>query len=206
MNSEEGMSMAKMAVTVLLVVLVIGAVVAIVYAAYSWFGSGTDKLADNVTSISDSAMSQYDDQIVSGSDVLAALKNYRNADVAIFVCNATNQSGSGFNATPQAGLKANNYCALVSGVSEPNNTSDHSYTYTLGVANSDKTYSGQYVFTAGFSYGNDGISINHNTNFSPTTTTAYSDTFVKQSADWYANLVYDDLTGDVAGIIFRQMN
>lgn len=205
MNSEEGMSMAKMAVTVLLVVLVIGAVVAIVYAAYSWFGSGTDKLADNVTSISDSAMSQYDDQIVSGSDVLAALKNYRNADVAIFVCNATKQSGNGFNATPQANTKANNYCALVSGASDPSNN-DNSYTYTLGVADEDKTYGGQYIFTDGFSYGNDGISINHNTNFSPTTTTAYSDTFVKQSADWYANLVYDDLTGDVAGIIFRQMN
>ena len=37
MNSEEGISLAKMAVAVLLVVLVIGAVVAIVYAASSWF-------------------------------------------------------------------------------------------------------------------------------------------------------------------------
>ena len=51
MNSEEGVSLAKMAVTVLLVVLVIGAVVAIVYAAYSWFSSGTDKLGAQVISI-----------------------------------------------------------------------------------------------------------------------------------------------------------
>ena len=46
MNSDEGISLAKMAVAVLLVVLVIGAVVAIVYKAYSWFNSGADKLGD----------------------------------------------------------------------------------------------------------------------------------------------------------------
>ena len=75
MNSEEGVSLAKMAVTVLLVVLVIGAVVAIVYKAYSWFNSGSDKLGDQVTSIGSSSYSQYDDVMVKGTDVLSALSH-----------------------------------------------------------------------------------------------------------------------------------
>ena len=69
MNSDEGISLAKMAVAVLLVVLVIGAVVAIVYKAYSWFNSGADKLGDQVNSIDSSSYSTYDDSQVSGTEI-----------------------------------------------------------------------------------------------------------------------------------------
>ena len=87
MNSEEGTSLAKMAVTVLLVVLVIGAVVGVVYMAYSWYTSGSDKLGDQVNSLDSSAYSQFDDKQCTGTDVLTALKTYRDSDVAIFIDN-----------------------------------------------------------------------------------------------------------------------
>lgn len=193
MNSEEGMSMAKMAVTVLLVVLVIGAVVAIVYAAYSWFGSGTDKLADQVTSIDKSAFSQFDDAQVSGTDVLSALKSYRESDIAIFICNKSNTCGKGYSDTP-GDAKAFVYCAVPKGW-----TPDAVNTLTY---NAEK---GKYEF-AGFEYDTSKLNVIKNTNFSPTTTISKSDQYVKQSAKWYANIVYDSTTDEIAGILFRQMS
>lgn len=191
MNSEEGVSLAKMAVTVLLVVLVIGAVVAIVYAAYSWFSSGSDKLGNQVTSIDKSSYSQYDDSQVSGTDVLSALKTYRESDIAIFVCNSA-KGGYSTSST----VKVNDYCALITGA-KLNASKNYEVSLTQD--------SGRFT-CADYSYDEDGITPLRNTNFSPTTTTANTDAFVKQSAKWYANLVYSETTGDVAGILFRQMN
>lgn len=191
MNSEEGMSMAKMAVTVLLVVLVIGAVVALVYAAYSWFSGGSDKLADTVTSIDKSSFSQYDDAQVSGTGVLSALKSYRESDIAIFIANTKCQSG-GFKQPPES-TNCFVYCALPNGW-----TAGTQKSLTYNTANS------RFEFE-GFQYDNSKVNINKNTNFSPTTTAGSADTYVKQSANWYANLVYDSSTDEIAGIIFRQM-
>lgn len=189
MNSEEGMSMAKMAVTVLLVVLVIGAVVALVYAAYSWFSGGSDKLADTVTSIDKSSFSQYDDAQVSGTGVLSALKSYRESDIAIFICNT---KCGGYTATP-ANTECYAYCALpkdwTAGTKKP---------LTYNTTNS------RFEFES-FQYDGSGVNITKNTNFSPTTTAGSAETYVKQSANWYANLVYDSSTDEIAGIVFRQM-
>ncbi len=200
MNSEEGMSMAKMAVTVLLVVLVIGATVAIVYAAYSWFNSGTDNLSDKVTSISDSALSEFDDQIVSGDDVLAALKSYRNSDYCILISNLDEGCGGYKKADTKTEGKTVNcmaYCALPTDAD-------------AGVAFAAKV---QKIGNSGPQWSIDSLQVDanteqytKNTNFSPTTTKSDKDAFVKKSADWYANIVYDKSTGEVCGLMFRQMN
>lgn len=200
MNSEEGMSMAKMAVTVLLVVLVIGAVVALVYAAYSWFSSGSDKLGDTVTSIDKSSFSQYDDAQVSGTDVLSALKSYRESDIAIFV---VNKNLGGYKSTPDASTECYAFCALPASPS----FSLQSGAADAGAYKGSVTYDstkGRFEF-AGFQYDGSGVNITKNTNFSPTTTAAKSNTYVKQSATWYSNIVYDSMTDEIAGIIFRQM-
>lgn len=204
MNSDEGVSLAKMAVTVLLVVLVIGAVVAIVYAAYSWFSSGTDKLGDQVTSIDKSAFSQYDDTKVSGTDVLSALKTYRESEIAIFISNLKNQDGT-YTATPRTGtIKSYNYCALAS---DGNNAQVAGEECSL-VRYDEATGSlaGCFTIENGLYYDEATQNLARNTNFSPTTTNSRANEFVKQSANWYANLVYDETTGDVCGILFRQMN
>lgn len=209
MNSEEGMSMAKMAVTVLLVVLVIGAVVAIVYAAYSWFGSGTAKLTDSVTSIEKSAYSQFDDAQVSGSDVLSALKTYREADIAVVISNNNNggyQSGA-------TSCNGRNYCALIGAQgTTPTPDADNAYPVTIYQGNG-KWYTsavgadGKPSGTAiGLCWSDDRVTLQRNTNFSPTTTNGNSNCFVKTSAKWYANLIYDTTTDDVCGILFRQMS
>lgn len=214
MNSEEGMSLAKMAVTVLLVVLVIGAVVAIVYAAYAWYTKGTDKLTDQVVSIDKSSFSQYDNAQVSGSDVLSALKTYRESDIAIIICNLNNQGGTftqpktgeGATDTSVAGY---NYCALinVATVNEKGEVTktDAQTADALATVNW-KTKDG-YWSVAGLAFDQgDKVSLKRNTNFSPTTTQGDAAHFVKQSANWYANLITDKSTGDVCGILFRQMN
>lgn len=196
MNSEEGVSLAKMAVTVLLVVLVIGAVVAIVYKAYSWFNSGADKLGDQVNSIDSSSYSTYDDSQVSGTDVLTALKTYRDSDLAIVIVVTPSGSDTAYdaNATNISGGK--NYCGLIG----DNTTTSEPGDVSISVG-------GDGNWTV------DKISYNDNTglayrctNFSPTTNKNLGGThYVKQGGQFYSNLIWAEDTGEVCGILFRQM-
>lgn len=201
MKSEEGMDLAKMAVTVLLVVLLIGAVVALVYAAYSWFNSGTDKLADQVNSIGSSAYSRFDDAQVSGTDVLTALKEYRDSNIAIVICTgkgntkhygdyATVNATTGEITNTSTDIKGYNYCGLFRGV-------DASGLITLS---NDK---GELSFE-GMKWDNSAGIVERNTNFSPTTKKG-DGSYVKQGAQFYAKLIIDTETQEVGGICFMQM-
>lgn len=198
MNSEEGMSMAKMAVTVLLVVLVIGAVIAIVFAAYSWFNKGTDNLSQRVNGIQSSQMSQYDDTQVTGSDVLSALKNFRDSDVAVFISNTKTTTYDKVNSDGDFDVR--NYCALVGDAKNSGSENGANEKMTVKIKNAK----GKITCPA-FVLEDDNITIKRNTNFSPTTATSNSDCYVKQSAKWYAKLVYSEATDDVAGVLFVQM-
>lgn len=200
MNSEEGVSLAKMAVTVLLVVLVIGAVVAIVYKAYSWFNSGADKLGDQVNSLDSSAYSRYDDTQVSGTDVLTALKENRDSDLCIII--ATSKSKDGVYKVDATDLTAAkgvfNYCALVEGATAGTACPDavkYDHADKPGVWSVESI---QYNTSAGMA--------ERNTNFSPTQTKGTDDgSYVKQGGKFYGNLIYSRETGEVCGVLFRQM-
>lgn len=206
MNSEEGVSLAKMAVTVLLVVLVIGAVVAIVYQAYSWFTSGSDKLADQVNSIDASSYSQYDDAQCAGTDVLTALKTYRDSDIAILIGNGqgvatyTDVSGASANGT----VDMANYCGIAS------TGTDAIGTTTVGGVDIYKATpklgsDGKWYLENGVYYESSKGMATRNTNFSPTTDKSKKTTYVRQNAQFYSKLVYDETTGEVCGIMFAIM-
>lgn len=196
MNSEEGMSLAKMAVTVLLVVLVIGAIVGVVYLAYSWFNSGTAKLGDQVNSINSSAYAQFDDAQCTGTDVLTALKTYRDADMAIVICNKQNGAYDA-TATSATGF---NYCAIIGeGTDTPTANDPNGYKITI-----DKAADGHFTVKSLKWNPASGLTF-RNTNFAPTTSKSLADTFVKQNAQWYSNLIYDESTGEACGIMFREM-
>lgn len=199
MNSEEGVSLAKMAVTVLLVVLVITAVVAIVYAAYDWFSKGKDKLSDQVVAIDKSSYSQYDDVQVSGTDVISALNSSRESDIAIVIANINNEGTFDVAADSVTGA---NYCALINDAKENEDPITNGHKVTLRCVNGT-WYTSE---DNGLKWKTDGVTLERNTNFSPTSTKSNSSQFVKKSASWYANLVYDSTTDDVCGILFRQMN
>ena len=203
MDGNEGMSMAKMAVAVLLVVLLIGAVVGLVYAAYSWFNSGSDKLANTVTALDKSALSEYDSKQVSGTKVLTAMKQYRESDVAILVANKSTQGGS-FDMSATTLTNVNNYCALA-GLAAKANSGQTSTGDVYNLASLGKDSDGKWSF-AGFQTQQGGISTTKNTNFSPTSLPSSAATYVKPSATWFAELVYDSNTNEVGGILFRQMN
>lgn len=197
MNSDEGISLAKMAVAVLLVVLVIGAVVAIVYKAYSWFNSGADKLGDQVNSIDSSSYSTYDDSQVSGTDVLTALKTYRDSDIAIVIAVSESATSSAYTSTAPTtigGLGQFNYCGLIEGA-------------TAGTAGTQVSWNddkGQFQVGSMQWDSNTGLTV-RNTNFSPTQDKSAPETFVKQGGQFYSNLIWDSTTGEVCGILFRQM-
>lgn len=206
MNSSEGIDMAKMAVMILLVVLVIGAVVGLAYMAYGWVTSGSDKLGDTVNSLDSSSYAQYDDAQCSGTDVLTALKSYRDSDIAILIANGgtdgTYTCGK-YAATP-ANVMAMNYCGAVKKDASADSatitapvTVNYSLTGTDGIENAFWVY--------GMVWGDNGLTV-RNTNFSPTTNKSTPLCYVRQNAQFYSNLVYDKTTGEVCGILFRQMN
>ena len=215
MNSEEGISLAKMAVAVLLVVLVIGAVVAIVYAAYSWFNGGTEKLGDQVSSIGASAYSQYDDVQVTGNDVLSALKTFRDADFAVVISNNNNYNT---NTTFQPGnpssvnaLDARNYCAKLRKVEAGKDAEQKDDgTFTLAITGKGDPTDGSIVYhnnrfeTTNIDFNASGIS-QKNTNFSPTTDSSFSHAFVRTTGTFYSKLLYSSETGDACGVIFFQV-
>lgn len=212
MNSEEGTSLAKMAVTVLLVVLVIGAVVAVVYMAYSWFTSGTDKLGDQVNSLDSSAYSQFDDKQCTGTDVLTALKTYRDSDVAILIGNGVDsisdyETAVGNNGAGGASsLTVKNYCALAAAL-ELTTSAETNGTYNATVCvDSGKYYLGADKDSAGINYDTTAGMAYRNTNFSPTQTKGKdcADAYVSQKANFYGKLVYDS-EGEVCGIMFLRM-
>lgn len=206
MNSEEGTSLAKMAVSVLLVVLVIGAVVTVVYMAYSWFTSGSEKLGDQVNSLDSSAYSQYDDKQVTGTDVLTALKTYRDSDVAIFIDNG--KLGDGYKQAAESAT-VKNYCALADpGDSDPKAAANGTYDMTLFKDKGNgKWYIGTTSKKLDIDFNPETGMANRNTNFSPTQTkgTDYDDAYVSQKANFYSNLVYDS-EDEVCGILFRRMS
>ena len=216
MNSEEGISLAKMAVAVLLVVLVIGAVVAIVYAAYSWFNGGTEKLGDQVSSIGASAYSQYDDVQVTGNDVLSALKTFRDADFAVVICNKNNYTDKKiFNPSEPKDVTgtAYNYCAYLANddTKKNDNNSDNADAskgeQTVGIGKSQRIYfdeSAGHFLTKNLLYSTSGTAVK-NTNFSPTTDSSNSDQFVRTTGTFYSKLLYSSETGDACGVIFFQV-
>lgn len=209
MNAEEGVSLFKMVVTVLLVVLVVGAVVGIVYAAYSWFNSGTSKLTDQVASIDKSAFSQYDDTQISGVDVLSALKTYRESEIAIFIVNKNDAGWAANIATTAAEgskLTAWNYCALAADYKASDKDKGPGYIYELVVASSGTIKGSWSISDKGLAWNTETGVLDRNTNFSPTTTKSNTMTYVNQSATWYCKLVYDASTNDICGLLFVQMN
>ena len=206
MNSEEGVSLAKMAVTVLLVVLVIGAVVAIVQKAYSWFNSGSDKLGDQVTSIGSSAYSQYDDVMVKGTDVLSALKSYRDAEFGVVIVNLQNMNGTAYTpSTPNANCSGHSYCGTIKGTKADDQFSvkvaSSGEPTDCTVAYNDKE--GKY-FCTNLAFDPSGLVV-RNTNFSVTTDSSQPGCFIKQTGSFYSKLIYSKDTGDVCGIIFLQV-
>ena len=219
MNSEEGISLAKMAVAVLLVVLVIGAVVAIVYAAYSWFNGGTEKLGDQVSSIGASAYSQYDDVQVTGNDVLSALKTFRDADFAVVICNKNNYgTGPIFNPSSPSTVSgtAYNYCAYLANSNTNNNNNNNNNdnadaskgTLTVGIGGESGRIhfdeSAGHFLTNNLLYSTSGTAVK-NTNFSPTTDSSNSNQFVRTTGTFYSKLLYSSETGDACGVIFFQV-
>ena len=204
MDSKEGMDMAKMAVQILLVLVVISAVVALLYLAYSWFNSGSAKLGDQVNSIDSSAYSMYDDAQVTGTDVLTALKTYRDADLCIVIANGKNSSNYASSIGKEGGpgaISGLNYCAKIAneegGDEWVAGTADKVVELTY---NNDRYEVPDLVWNP-----NTGIT-DRNTNFSPTTQKSNANAYVKTGAQFYSKLIYSTATGEMCGIAFTIMD
>lgn len=204
MDSKEGMDMAKMAVQILLVLVVISAVVALLYLAYSWFNSGSAKLGDQVNSIDSSAYSMYDDAQVTGTDVLTALKTYRDADLCIVIANGKNSSNYASSIGKEGGpsaISGLNYCAKIA-------NKEGGDTWVAGTADKvvELTYNNDRYEVPDLVWNpNTGIT-DRNTNFSPTTQKSNANAYVKTGAQFYSKLIYSTATGEMCGIAFTIMD
>ena len=225
MNSEEGMSLAKMAVTVLLVVLIIAAVVTLVYQAYKWFNQGSDKLEGQVTSIGASSYSNYDDTMVSGTNVISALDSNRSSGLAVVIVNLQNNQGAYNPSNPgtytQNALVAN-YCARIDGSTDSDGGTPAAPKVLgpcvkLGAAvptgaqqvaapaAGEVRYNGVKGCFECTNLQYDNSMVVNNTNFSPTKDSSRTLNYVKETGSFYSKLIYSTDTGEVCGIIFLQV-
>ena len=189
---DEGIDISKVVVRVLIVLGLIAAIYGLYSLLSSRLSGGVNKLSENLSSMDSSTYASYDDAIVTGTEVLTALKTFRDADFAVVICNndatltgsalQSGSAGSGFN-----------YCGLLT--SSVDQGSAQAVTLTAS--------GGKITYASGLQWNTSTGKAARCTNFSPTTQTSDKSHYVQQKAKWYSKLIYDS-NDQVIGVVFAQ--
>lgn len=183
-EQNEGTKIVGIVVGILLFLVVMAAVVGLVMWGTNKFNSTNSTMQEQVTGVENAIYTAYDEAEVSGSDVLAACKTYKNSSMNIYV--STKKQNGGF------------------------------YDFTTGTADALSTYeafgyNGQSGTTALQFNPDEGHFTDEVLVESPQANVTYqhlttkgSDSYVNQNGKFWASLVYDSETGEVAGVLFRQ--
>lgn len=182
-DQNEGTKIVGIVVSILLFLVVMAAIVGLVMWGTNKFNSTQSTMQDQVTGVENAIYTAYDEMEVSGSDVLAACKTYRNSTMNIYVSTKKLNGGNAYDFT-QATAPTLSTC----------------YAVGYHVNNNDPTLNantGHYeaeILTA-----------------SPTAGTGYqalstkgNDAYVNPNGKFWSSLVYDTDSGEVAGILFMQ--
>ena len=183
-DQNEGVKVSNIVIGVLVFAVIAAAVIAFVMWGANRFNKAQSDLADTVEGVDIARFNQYDDNEVSGTDVLTAVKTYRNMDMCIFVSTKKQNGGNVYDLTQDA--------SLLSTVT----AYGHNGQQAQVAWDADKG-----KFTANILVADN--QLQNNTNVTPLTTKG-QDPYVNQQGKFWATLVYDSDTMDVAGILFRQ--
>ena len=183
-DQNEGLKVSNIVIGVLIFLVVVSAVVAFVMWGANKFNQSTADLEDTVTGVEIARFNQYDENDVSGSDVLAAAKTYRTSEMAIFVSTKKLNSGSVYDlsdAVDELGdYEAFGYNGNGADDLEFNDETGH-FEASILVAEPE-----------------------NNTNYTHLSTKG-QDAYINSNGRYWATLVYDADVQEVAGILFRQI-
>lgn len=185
-DQNEGTKVANIVIAILVFLVVAAAMIGFVMWGANKFNEAQSDLTDTVNGMDVSKYNAYDAKTVSGADVISAAKIYRDMDIAIFVSTkkmAPNQAYYDPANNPDALNDCTGFGYHVGGTSAPTPTYD-STTGRWHIAIADLT--------------------DNNGNFAPLTTKGKPE-YINQAAKFYAELVWDDDTEEVTGILFRQV-
>jgi hypothetical protein len=183
---------AKIGITLVILVALVGIVFSLLTMMKNITNSGSNQLQNGLNQLLSTQAQDYDQKIVTGTTVNTAMSIFSDQTLAFVVKTAACQkSGSSY---------ANGfvYGALLTGfnATTTEQASDGA-AYTLTTALHRNTGEGHYTTnlytTGGYKY---------NLNFKPTGTSGTS-SYVRDSAKFLAELIYDD-TGTWVGICFTQ--
>lgn len=183
-EQNEGTKIVGIVVSILLFLVVMAAIVGLVMWGTNKFNSTQSTMQDQVTGVENAIYTAYDESEVSGSDVLAACKTYKNSSMNIYV--STKKQNGGF-------YDFNTVTADTLGTYEAFGYNGQSGTTAL-------------AFNADTGHFEDEVLVE-----TPTSNPSYqhlttkgNDSYVNQNGKFWASLVYDTETGEVAGVLFRQ--
>lgn len=188
-DQNEGTKVVNIVVGVLLMLVVMAAVVAFVMWGAGKFNSTQKDMQDQVNAVEIAKYNQYDDNEVSGTDVLTAVKTYKNSDMCIFVSTKKMNGGAVYD------FSRDDITAAPTG----------NKVYAVGTnAKSDGSQTIEYnndmqKFAAEVIVDNPA----NNSNYTKLTTKD-QDPYINPNGKFWACLVYDKYTEEVAGILFRQ--
>lgn len=187
-ENNEGTKITGIVVGILLFLIVMAAVVGLVMWATGKFNTTQSKMQEQVSGVENAIYAAYDETEISGADVLAACKTYKNSSMNIYV-STKKLNGSFYDFTSASNASQLN---SVGGCA--------AFGYNVASADQKPTYdegTGHFVDTVLVS------NPTSNTAFQPLTAKG-SESYVNQNGKFWSSLVYDTDTGEVAGILFRQ--
>ena len=187
-DAKEGISIAKIALAVIIFLVLAGVIFAIVRLGTNKVNSATNDLSSQLDTADLMQYAKYDNAEVTGADVLTAIKTYQNTELKIFVATKATMGGtlydpSNGSTAPTGNIKSYGYMSDATNNDAPAPVLD----YTTGQWIADIIQPTE-VYNLSFS------------ELSTKTDPAY----VKQSGRFYGYLVYDETTGELAGLAFFQ--
>lgn len=219
MSSEEGNSVVKAGIAVLLVIVVIGIIVGFVMWGVSRFNSATSQMSDTYDSIAASDISAYDGATKTGSEVVAAIKqlapNYTMivGTASGFDYVALNGTAAG-TAVSTTGDAAGNYgkqCWYNVGyIAGDMNLGDNTGSFIKSTKDG-KIYIGQNdPDKTGSSVNPKSQRMNMDTSMltmtsDPTAPTTQNPNYIADGNKYYSQLLYDPSTRTPCGVIFAKL-
>ena len=189
---------------IVIILVILCSVVAIVFALVTMLkkmaNSNSAQLQNGMGQIQDSQFQDYDQAVITGTQVMAAMKIFEGQPVAFRVVTGVQQSGVSCAHTTNPGY-GTNYGALLVGVGtskDADQASDgkiYPMTKTLTKDPGKSYYKCDLDVTTG--------SFQYNLNTKPTTTSG-SCTYIRSSAKYLAELIKDS-TDTTVGISFIQV-
>ena len=174
----------KIAVTAIVIVVIIGLVFGFLYMTLNANARSQERLASSLTDFDKRAFDQYDQTEIAGSQVIAAIKQFRDQAVAVLVETKADPG------------RVVNYCGTIgaAGATAPAPFSGAASATILPADNGN----GKYVISGSRVVWKE--SQNYNTQ---NTVRKSSREYINPAGKFAANLVYDD-NNEVIGVYFRQ--